>query len=342
MDSVTQLALGAAVAVATLGRKDGSKIKVALAGAVLGTLPDLDVLINYGDVVSNMVLHRTQSHALLFQTLASPLLAWLVALCTNQRQYYRHWLLATWLILLTHSGIDTMTVYGTQFGLPFTNTPFAVGSIFVIDPLYTLPLLAGVIGFLRSPPRRGYLANSCGLVLSSAYLLWSLLAQQHVTHIAQQNLRQHFSGQPQLLVTPAPFNTVLWRVVVLTDDGYAEGFYSLFDDNTHIDFHHITEDRSLKQRFAHVKAVQQLSWFSRGFYTLSLQGERLLLTDLRMGQEGSYAFQFDLDPEEKTTIVQQPMRRDSATALPWLWQRMWGERLPSPYLTTQQAKALQP
>ncbi|WP_417703559.1 metal-dependent hydrolase [Rheinheimera aquimaris] len=334
MDSVTQLTLGAAVAVAALGQKPGSKVKVALAGAVLGTLPDLDVLVDYGDVVSNMVLHRTESHALFYQTLISPVLAWLAALCCNQRSYYRHWLLATWLILITHTGIDAMTVYGTQFGLPFTNTPFAVGSMFIIDPLYTLPLLAGVLWYLFSRRGKGYRANAVGILLSSAYLVWSFAAQQYVTSVAIHNAQQQLRGQQQILVTPAPLNTILWRIVVMTEDGYAEGFYSLFDSSHQIEFTRIAQDTSLKQRYADVKAVQQLSWFSRGFYTLAQQGDTLLMTDLRMGQEGSYAFQFEVDPSNHRAVIQQPMRRDAATALPWLWQRMWGVQLPSPYLAS--------
>ena len=333
MDSVTQLTLGAAVAVAALGQKPGSKVKVALAGAVLGTLPDLDVLVDYGDVVSNMVLHRTESHALFYQTLISPVLAWLAALCCNQRQYYRHWLLATWLILITHTSIDAMTVYGTQFGLPFTNTPFAVGSMFIIDPLYTLPLLVGVFWFLLSGSAKGYRANTIGLVLSGIYLAWSFAAQQYVTGIATHNARQQLSSYQQILVTPAPLNTILWRIVVMTDQGYAEGFYSLLDSTRQIEFTRVAEDNHLKQRYADVKAVQQLAWFSRGFYTLAQQGDSLLLTDLRMGQEGSYAFQFEVDPSNHRAVIQQPMRRDAATALPWLWQRMWGVQLPSPYVT---------
>lgn len=332
MDSVTQLTLGAAVAVATLGRLPGSKLKVALTGAVLGTLPDLDVIIDYGDVVSNMVLHRTESHALFYQTLVSPLLAWLAALCCKQQQYYLRWLLATWLILITHTGIDAMTVYGTQFGLPFTNTPFAVGSMFIIDPLYTLPLLAGVGWFLLSGRKRGYAANNAGLALSCGYLLWSFIAQQHVSTVAAENAQQQLPGYQQILVTPAPLNTVLWRIVVMTEQGYAEGFYSLFDDSNQIAFNLITQDNSLKQRYADVKAIQQLSWFSRGFYTLTLQGDTLLLTDLRMGQEGSYAFQFAIDPSDHARVTQLPMRRDASRILPWLWQRLRGVAIPPPYL----------
>ena len=49
MDSLTQIALGAAVGTAVLGRKVGAR--AALWGAAVATLPDLDVLFPYGDPV---------------------------------------------------------------------------------------------------------------------------------------------------------------------------------------------------------------------------------------------------------------------------------------------------
>ena len=119
----------------------------------------------------------------------------------------------------------------------------------------------------------------------------------------------------------------------MTDTGYSEGFYSLLDKSQQISFHHIARDNNLKQRYANLKPVQQLAWFSRGFYSLQQQGEQLLLTDLRMGQEGSYAFQFVIDPSDNQAIQQLPMRRDMAIALPWLWQRLQGQPLASPYLS---------
>jgi len=74
MDSLSQAALGAAVGLAAMGRRT-APWKAALWGAVCGTLPDLDVLIDHGDAVRNMTLHRAESHALFWLTLASPLLA---------------------------------------------------------------------------------------------------------------------------------------------------------------------------------------------------------------------------------------------------------------------------
>jgi len=51
MDSVTQIALGATVA-AAVGFKSFGR-KVLLVGAFLGTLPDLDVFIDYGNAIDN-------------------------------------------------------------------------------------------------------------------------------------------------------------------------------------------------------------------------------------------------------------------------------------------------
>lgn len=76
VDSITQAALGASVAAVVAGRH--CKPKMLLAGAVLGTLPDLDVFISYGDPISDTVKHRGFSHSL-FVLLSFSLL--ITALC---------------------------------------------------------------------------------------------------------------------------------------------------------------------------------------------------------------------------------------------------------------------
>ena len=134
MDSLTQAALGAAVAVAVMHRRT-AVWKAASWGAVAGTLPDLDVLIDHGDPILNMVLHRAETHALFWLTLFSAPLTWLVVLLHGQQALWKHWWLALWLVLITHPLLDAMTVYGTQLLLPFTDYPFGVGSLFIIDPL---------------------------------------------------------------------------------------------------------------------------------------------------------------------------------------------------------------
>ena len=76
MDSVTQAVLGAAVGEATLGRRVGAK--AALWGAVLGTLPDLDVLYPFADPVSAFTWHRGPSHSLFVLAALTPVVVWLI------------------------------------------------------------------------------------------------------------------------------------------------------------------------------------------------------------------------------------------------------------------------
>ena len=104
----------------------------------------LDAFYDHGDPIKNVTLHRANSHALFWQTLASLPLAVATAKLLREMNQLTRWWLAIWLILITHALLDWMTVYGTQLGLPFTDFPFAIGNMFIIDPLYTLPLLIGV------------------------------------------------------------------------------------------------------------------------------------------------------------------------------------------------------
>ena len=168
--------LGAAVGIATMGRRT-AVWKAALWGAVGGTLPDLDVFIDHGDPVRNMVLHRGESHALFWLTLFSLPFAAAVARLHGEWHQWRRWWLCLWLVLITHPLLDAMTVYGTQLGLPFTNHPFGVGSMFIIDPLYTLPLLVGVGWALAGGAVRVGARHMVGLVLRTDYLAWSWVAQ---------------------------------------------------------------------------------------------------------------------------------------------------------------------
>ena len=61
MDSLSQLALGAACSVAVMARRT-AVWKAALWGGIAGTLPDLDALIDFGDAVSNMTHHLSLIH----------------------------------------------------------------------------------------------------------------------------------------------------------------------------------------------------------------------------------------------------------------------------------------
>ncbi|MBS7778901.1 metal-dependent hydrolase [Acidovorax sp. CCYZU-2555] len=328
MDSVSQIALGSALAIATLGRRT-AVWKAALWGAVAGTLPDLDVLIDHGNALANMVNHRGNSHSLLYLFLLAPLLGWGIARLHGEGAHWRRWWLAMALVLVTHPILDWFTIYGTQLLRPFSTEAYGLGSVFVIDPLYTLPLLIGVGIALCRKSFAGLRANQIGLALSSLYLAWGVLAQQHVIGIAQACLAAQRIAAQQLLVTPTPLNTLLWRVVALDDTHYWEGYYSVFDTDREMTWTRHDRGTDLQaQHLPQAPAIAQLARFADGFVKLEQQGDALYLSDLRMGSEGRYSFRFRLGSLAEIAAgqagaEQQALDFPVREALVELWHRIW-------------------
>jgi inner membrane protein len=335
MDSVTQILLGASVGVAVMGRRT-ALWKSALWGGVAGLLPDLDVLLDHGDPVLNMIRHRAETHALLLLTLFAFPMAWMVSRVHAQPQRYARWWWALMLALVTHPLLDLMTIYGTQVFQPFSDEAYGLGSIFIIDPLYSLPLLVGVVAALRvKTVGRALRINGWALAFSTAYLAWSALGQAWVTQHARQSLQAQGLPSQQLLVTPAPFNTVLWRVVALDGERFHEGFYSFLDGARAVRFVAHARGAALAAHNEKHPQIQRLARFTDGFFKIEGNNGRLVVTDLRMGQEPAYVFSFDIgtplqEGQKHGPAEQQSRRMDVGAGLTWLWQRMWGRDVPPP------------
>lgn len=338
MDSLSQIALGSALTIGVMGRRT-AVWKAALWGGVCGTLPDLDSFINFGDAVRNMTYHRAESHSLFYLTLISLPIAWSVSrVHTEARaesQHFKYWWLGLWLALFTHPLLDTMTVYGTQLLQPFSDYPFAIGSIFIIDPMYTLPLLIGTVCAMVVKNATGLRWNMIGIVLSTTYLLWSAVVQIHVHGVAKESLLTRGISTEKILVTPSPFNTLLWRIVVMREGGFEEGYYSLFDREQKIRFDRFTTDAALYESLKDVWAVERMAWFTRGFFKMQIEGDKALITDLRMGQEPNYIFSFAVAQSKSPTFAaitpeSVGSRGNLSEEFSWLWTRLKGNDVPSP------------
>lgn len=333
MDSLTQILLGASVSETVMQNKVGRK--ASLWGAIIGTLPDLDVFIPMGNAVNDFTYHRAESHAFFYMALATPILAWIITKVHPKTKIYRwRWLLAVFLTFITHAILDSFTVYGTQLFLPFTNYPVGWNTIFVIDPMYTLPLLIAIIGFLIIRNKSFALkTNKMALALSSLYLIWGIVAQQYVHSKAERSFRSQNIEVSQTLVGPTPFNTLLWRVVGMTEEGYVEGFYSLMDDSNQITFKAYSSEKILIEPIKEDRNVNRLSWFSKNFYKVSQLDDKIIMSDLRMGYGEVYFFSFVVGEKSQSQISSTKVKQleiegfDDFEPIKKLWQRIWNEQL---------------
>ena len=176
------------------------------------------------------------------------------------------WLAAISLTLLTHPLLDAHTAYGTQLFWPLTVPPTFWATLFIIDPLYTLPLLAGTLIAAFWPAKLwSDTALRSGLALSTLYLAWSWVAHGIVLRHVDDALADLQLEDAPVFVTPTPFNTLLWRVVVQTDEGYLEGFDSLVVDESNLRFAAYSSDQDALEQASDVWAVATTALVRPGF-----------------------------------------------------------------------------
>ena len=291
MDSVSQIVLGAAACHAIAGKPLGRKALIL--GAALGTLPDLDVLINYGDAVSNFTQHRGFSHSLFTLSLIAPIISFLLLRFDAFKNTitFKRLLLAVWLALVTHPILDSFTVYGTQLFWPLARNPESWASIFIVDPLYTIPLLCTGLWALFKKPKLASL-SILGLGISTAYLGWSLYAKtQVIQHIQRELTRQGISYQA-LKVTPERYNTLNWRGIVMDEKVYYETRASVSRPDTPLHFNGYEHNKQWLNNLNNQAAAYRLAWFTSGFYKISDRQDMIVISDLRMGSDGFSIFEF--------------------------------------------------
>jgi inner membrane protein len=332
MDSLTQIVLGAAVGEAVLGKKVGNK--AMLYGAIAGTIPDLDVVTRYFlDTVTATEWHRGFSHSIFFSILFAPIFGWMVwKLNRKEEATWKDW---SWLMfwgLITHPVLDAFTTWGTQLFWPF-KTRLAFQSIFVIDPLYTIPfIILLVLAMLQkrtAVKRRKYVVF--GLIISSSYLMLTLLLKGIAYKKFENELDNEGISYRQINTRPAPLNTILWLANIETVDTYLMGQYSFFDSRP-ISFTVYPKNHDLLGKWADNDKVRRLIQITEGWYTITEKNGQLYFNDLRFGltsltpNETQFAFSYRLIPDGDTIRVEETpkFKRDAKKLLASLWQRIWG------------------
>lgn len=335
MDSITQIVLGAAVGELVLGRKVGNR--AALWGALAGTIPDLDVISGlWLNASEYLAAHRGFSHSVFFPFLAAPILAWIPHRFGRSFDGVRYldWMWLFFWGLITHPLIDTMTGYGTQLFNPISDYGYEWNLIFVIDPLYTLPLAAFLIAALRlrrEDPRR-VKRMRLGFAVSGAYLLLLVGLKSWSTPVFEQAYARVGVSTDRLMTIPGPFHSFYWRGLAESDSGYHHAYWSVFDRNREPEVFFQPRNGELLDPWRDEEAVQRLLWFSKGYYHIDTTAGHLDFHDLRFGSlfgwRGDFSrsvFVFRIDTTAVPVTFRQVTAPVDVTADDWgaLFRRMF-------------------
>lgn len=330
MDSLTQIAVGVATVEALAGKKLQNKSFVI--GALLGTVPDLDVWI--GKLFAyeiELAFHRSFTHSILGIVLMSPLFAWLLRRWRPALSF-TSWTVVVAATFATHVLIDLFTSWGVQLLYPLTER-FSFKTIFVVDIVYTLPWLICLGVVFRSKQltqRRKWLWR--GFVTSSCYLILTVLIKLYVVEKAALAIEKQGIIAQDFIVKPTVSNCILWNINIKAEDAFYIGDYSLFDTQD-IRFTKYPRETAPAQALVNEPVVATLSQVSEGWYTITpYQNGSYAFNDLRFGLiekddlTTQFVFAYELLPTVNGYEVQPLPKtiRDGKGAMQKVWNRLKG------------------
>jgi inner membrane protein len=216
MDILTQALLGSGVA--QLGAKR-SEIKIAtFIGCIAGILADADIFIqSANDPLLFLAYHRHFTHAIAFipiGALIGALVCW--PFVRNKINFSRLYFFA-FLGYLLSGALDAFTGYGTHLLLPFSDERVAANLISIIDPIFTLSLLVGVIGNIKFKSKKIVIYS---LLFCIAYLATANIQQGRAANIQSEIAKKRGHVIEKSIVKPTLGNIVLWRSIYLYQDNY--------------------------------------------------------------------------------------------------------------------------
>lgn len=293
MDSITQATLGAAVGEAVLGKKLGNR--AILWGLLFGTLPDLDIIFSpFLDTARRLEFHRGASHSLLIMVIASFLLAKpLARLWKRQKVSPTRAGVFIFLVWSTHVLIDCFTVYGTSVFWPFSEYRVAFNHMFIIDPLYTLPLVVSLVwlAFHRSKKqlKKRTRILKWGIALSTGYVCFTIGMKFLVSAAFDADLARRGVTYERRMEGPTAFNTLLWRSVVDRGDELWVGYRSVFEmPSAPVRWTVYPREKASLKGFEGEREMETLKWFSRGWWIARPHANGVWLADMRFGETRTY------------------------------------------------------
>lgn len=308
MDSLTQIVLGAAIGELVLGKKIANK--AAIWGAIGGTIPDLDVIGKYFmSDIDGLLFHRGFMHSILFVFLIGPFISYFpykIYMNRYSNVSYFDWWTLFFLALITHPILDAFTTWGTQLFWPL-NYRIALKSIFVVDPIYTMPFLIFLIIALflpqNSTKRRWF--NMLGLIISSSILLLTTLRQEKAKQDVLFFLKKQDIEFEDVSLRALPLN-VFWNVSVKTNQGFLNTIYSTIDKQDSLLFTYLPNHKDLLDN--DVLALEDYAKVRRitdDYFIVNKIDNGFLISDLRFGKtslnqtkESKFMFQYKIQKNE--------------------------------------------
>ncbi|MDR2126529.1 MAG: metal-dependent hydrolase [Prevotellaceae bacterium] len=290
MDSISHILIGAVTGEIVAGNKLGKK--AVLWGAVVATLPDLDVIAQpFLQPAQSLLFHRGPTHSVLLCALAVPLIAKLLTkIHKDTKQNFIDWVKLTACCLFSHIFIDCFNSYGTAVFYPFSNIRISFDCIGIVDVFLILPLALALLCFIfakRGTKLRKAIASSA-MTLSVIYLGFTVFNKISLDQKIKLRLDDQNISYNKILTSPLPLTNIVWLVIVEDEDGFFSANCNIKSKQIHFEKYY-PKNHYLSEKFNKNVEFKRLVQFSKGFYCLAKgETDEIIFYDLRFA-----SFDFD-------------------------------------------------
>jgi inner membrane protein len=321
MDLLTQGLLGSCTAASSA--RSGEVRSAALIGLIAGLAIDLDVLIaSDQDPLLNIEYHRHFSHSIFFVPIAALIVSLLVWPFLRRGLPWRR---LYWYALagcLFSGLLDACTSYGTRLLWPLFNERFSFNIISIVDPVFTLALIVGlVLGVTRHARRWSALALGFAL----AYLGFGFSQNRAIEAQALELARQAQHQPEDLLVKPTLGNLFLWRTVYLHGDRYYvnairynpfSGSRKVYGGGSVLRFDALNHGLSIPSDSRLQQDLQRFNAFSNGYLAYH-PAQKNIVIDVRyanLPDQVNPLWGIEFDPRQPALHARYETYRDSSRA----------------------------
>jgi len=185
--------------------------KTALIFGGLALAPDIDSAAYFFSTDAEYLLyHRGFTHSI-WDGLLLGILAAFILKNTAKKNLTFSAIIGV-IIMYTHIYLDYITSYGTQLLAPFSRHRFALSTVFIIDPIYTLTLIMLLVFALMLKGRKT-------AIIAVIFLIFYPLANMGIKSFVKFNVSKFTDNK--VIVTTTALTPLYWKVIVDDNEEYA-------------------------------------------------------------------------------------------------------------------------
>ncbi len=303
MDSLTHIALGAAIAEVTIGKKIGNK--ALLIGAVVGNIPDFDSIISaFLNPADALLFHRGISHSFFLLILLAPIVSYFLSkIDKDTRMRYADWLWLIALPWLSHILVDIFNTYGTGVFEPFSSVRLSYDSVAIVDVfLLAVMIPAIVIVWLmnkKNAKRRVFAWISITFLIF--YFGLSVVIKENLESTIKKELAVNGVEYTRIRTAPLPLTNLIWMVVVEDSSSFKVEQRNILNINKPLLKTDLIKNHQLLDSADYYEG-DMIKEFTKGFYTVEQTSNGFTIYDIRysslaMEYPKAYVFTFNLKKE---------------------------------------------